>query len=255
MSLARDRGGREGPLLVLLHGLGATRQVWSPLIPRVERDWGGRWVAFDLPGHGASPGSWSYRLGAAAARVAEAVAEERPEGRVVLLGHSLGASVALTLASGWFGLSPRAVLGLGLKTVWSEAELESFARRAATPAKVLPDRESAMTLYLKVSGLFGLAAADASLAQAGVRPAGDGWRLAMDPAANGVERPPMAALSAAAAAPFALACGGEDRMADPEDLRRWDPGARILPGLGHNAMVEDPDAVWAWASATLAGLP
>ena len=43
------------PTLILLHGLGATGQVWDPLVEAAA--WSGRILAPDLPGHGSS--SWA----------------------------------------------------------------------------------------------------------------------------------------------------------------------------------------------------
>src|SRR5947207_13319960 len=48
-------GGSGQPLLVLLHGLGATGDVWAGWWPLLARRWPGRCIAPDLPGHGSSP--------------------------------------------------------------------------------------------------------------------------------------------------------------------------------------------------------
>src|SRR4051794_27333525 len=133
MLLAADRGGAGRSLLVLLHGLGATRQVWGPLLGEVCRDWNGRWIAVDLPGHGLSGVLRDYSPGAQANAVATLLRAEPPFDELIVVGHSLGAVIALALASGWFGVRPDRVLGLGLKSVWSDAELASLARRAAAP--------------------------------------------------------------------------------------------------------------------------
>src|SRR5215469_8706932 len=44
-------GGSGEPLLVLLHGLGATGDVWGCWWALLARRWRGRWLAPDLPGH------------------------------------------------------------------------------------------------------------------------------------------------------------------------------------------------------------
>lgn len=245
------RGGEGPDLLVLLHGLGATREVWTPLRGRIARAWPGRWLAPDLPGHGQSPWLDDYAPARQASAVAELIREARANGRLVVLGHSLGAVVALELAGDRSGLRPDRVLGLGLKTRWTEDELAASRRRASTPARCFGDQGSAVAMYLKVSGLHGLVAPDDPIALAGVRKAEVGWRLAMDVRANGVGAPPMAELCAAAVAPFSLACGEHDPMADLRDLQRWDPGVCVLEGLGHNAMVESPAAVWRWVAEQL----
>ena len=49
----------------------------------------------------------------------------------IIIGHSLGAYVALALASGTFGLSPAAVLAIGPKVSWSAADLAAIGELAA----------------------------------------------------------------------------------------------------------------------------
>ena len=90
------RGGRDGPPLLLLHGLGATGDVWRGWDPLLAQRWPGRWAAPDLPRHGGSPGLPGYGF----EDLAEAVAPLlEPAGRTVVLGHSLGGVVALALAA------------------------------------------------------------------------------------------------------------------------------------------------------------
>lgn len=49
--MLRVREGGSGPeVLLLLHGLGGTGDVWEG----IGRRWNGRWIAPDLPGHGCS---------------------------------------------------------------------------------------------------------------------------------------------------------------------------------------------------------
>jgi len=246
MGLSTDRGGKGAPLLVLLHGLGATREVWGPMTGRVEAAWPGRWLAPDLPGHGRSKAIQDYAPAIQAAHIAALARAEGAHGEVVVVGHSMGGVVALTLAGGAQGLRPARVFGLGIKVAWTPAELEAMSVRAAVPPKVFATRAEAIDRYLKVSGLAGLATSDSPTAQAGIVRTEGGWRLAVDPRTNGVGAPDMPALVAAATAPIHLASGGADAMSDLADLRRWDPDAEALPGLGHNAMIEEPDTVWAW---------
>ncbi|MEU8663758.1 alpha/beta fold hydrolase, partial [Actinoplanes philippinensis] len=114
----RVRGGGEGgPLLLLLHGLGATGDVWAGWAQLLERDWPGRWAAPDLPGHGGSAPLPEYTFDALAEAVLPLVT---PGERTVALGHSLGGVVALALAA----RTPiAAVAGLGVKVDWPEADL------------------------------------------------------------------------------------------------------------------------------------
>ncbi|HYF22388.1 MAG TPA: alpha/beta fold hydrolase [Caulobacteraceae bacterium] len=249
--LAADIRGEGAPALVLLHGFGATRAVWAGMLAQAER-WPGKIVAPDLRGHGASPWGLGYGLGDHAACVAELLLAQGIERDFVVLGHSMGGAIGLALASGWFGVAPAWVLALGVKVVWTEAELERMAALASQPARFFETEADAVERFLKVSGLFGLIDPASPEARSGVVAENGAWRLACDPAAAKVGAPPMDALKAAARVPFRLAAGERDPMSRLDDLRRWDPDAAILPGLGHNAMVEDPAAVWSWLRAEAA---
>ena len=121
MKLDTDRGGDGPRLLVLLHGLGATRHVWRPMLAGGR--WGGSWLVPDLRGHGASPHATNYGLGQHAADVTELVQSAGAWEEIVILGHSMGGAIALALASGWFGIQPSRVFGLGIKVAWSDDEL------------------------------------------------------------------------------------------------------------------------------------
>src|SRR5260370_22218295 len=105
------QGGSGEPVLLLLHGLGATGDVWGSWRPLLARRWPGRWLAPDLPGHGASPRLATYTFDALAAAVAGII---QPSARVVVLGHSLGGVVGLVLASSRFPVPVQAVIGLGI---------------------------------------------------------------------------------------------------------------------------------------------
>ncbi|MPY81642.1 MAG: alpha/beta fold hydrolase, partial [Actinophytocola sp.] len=121
-------GGTGQPVLLLLHGMGATGDVWRHWAPPLARRWPGRWIAPDLPGHGGSEPLPRYSFGGVAARVAELVAGEP---RVVVLGHSFGGAVGLALASGWFGVPVEAAIGLGIKVFWTDDELAKARALAA----------------------------------------------------------------------------------------------------------------------------
>lgn len=123
-------GGSGEPLLVLLHGLGATGDVWASWRPLLAEQWPGRWVAPDLPGHGGSAPLAGYTFDGFAAAVAGI---GLPRTGVVVLGHSLGGVVGLTLADERFGVPVLAVVGLGIKVVWTETELDRAQAAARRP--------------------------------------------------------------------------------------------------------------------------
>jgi len=233
-------GSDDGPTLLLLHGLGATGDVWEGLTALLPGHWPGAWIVPDLPGHGRSAPLARYTYGGLAAALAP-LAE--PAATLIIVGHSLGGVVALTLASGWFGSHVAAVAGLGVKVRWSPDELARAAEMAGRPARVFASRAEAADRALKIAGVAGLLTADSKLASAAVLPSEGGWRLALDPGAFAVGAPDMDGLLAAARAPVLLAAGEHDPMSPVEHLQALVPDPLVLKGLGHNAHVEDPAAL------------
>lgn len=233
MTELRVRSGGQGePVVLLLHGLGATGEVWDGLVPLLR----GAWVAPDLPGHGGSAPLPAYTFPA----VADAVADLVDPAGTVVLGHSFGGVVGLHLAA---RPGVRAVVGLGIKVAWTVEELGRAAALAARAPARFATRDEAVARHLRLSGLDGLAAPDAPAAVAGVVEDDGGWRPALDPRAFGVGDPQVAALVAAAPVPVVLARGEHDAMVSGAQLRALVPDPVELPGLGHNAHVEDPAAV------------
>ncbi len=231
-------GGSGEPLLVLLHGLGATGDVWSAWRPMLARRWPGRWIAPDLPGHGGSPPLAAYTFDNLAAVVAGLI---EPSPVVAVLGHSLGGVVGLALASGQFGVPVQAVIGLGIKVAWTDEDLARAQALAGRPPAWFASRDEAAARYLRVSGLAGLVPADDPVADAGLREQDGRWRLAMDPGTFAVGAPEMARLIARSQAQVTLARGEHDPMNTDEQLARLGVPTVTLPGLGHNAHVESPE--------------
>ncbi|MBF9134601.1 alpha/beta fold hydrolase, partial [Plantactinospora sp. S1510] len=88
-------GGAGQPVLLLLHGMGATGDVWRGWYDLLADRWPGRWLAPDLPGHGGSAPLDRYTFESFAAAIARLL---DPGDRVVVLGQSLGGAVGLALA-------------------------------------------------------------------------------------------------------------------------------------------------------------
>ena len=239
-------GTGTGPVLLLLHGMGATASVWDGLRPLLARRWKGRWLAPDLRGHGRSPHRTPYSFGTHAADLAALL---EPGEEVVVLGHSMGGAVAMALASGWFGVSVRAVAAFGVKLAWSEAEIAKARELARAPARIFATRAAAIERHLRVSGLAGLVPPDSPSAALGIAEAEGGFRLAADPGIAGVAGAGIERVIAAMRAKLRLAAGERDPLVSLDEMRRFDPDAVLLPGLGHNPHVEAPERLWEFAEA------
>lgn len=252
MKLYTDAGGSGADLLVLLHGLGATGGVWTPLLGLLPSRWRGRWFLADLPGHGESARASRYFAEDAALALGEALKNRTQSGgRLVILGHSFGGTIALALASGRYGVQPSVVFGVGIKLIWRDEEIARMRAFASQPAKRFANEADAWERYSRVSGLFGLTPPGSPVAARGISREEGAWRLAMDAAANDPGRPAFTELRAAARCPVHLARGGRDPLVTLEDTRALDAGATDLLAYGHNVLVESPETVWSWVEMHL----
>ncbi|HEY1584784.1 MAG TPA: alpha/beta fold hydrolase, partial [Polyangia bacterium] len=104
----RDEGESRRPPLVCVHGAGSSSVVWMDVVRRLSPE--RRVVAPDLPGHGQSD-RWHPPDDVTIAMYRDAVgtvcAQLKIE-RAVLVGHSMGALIALAAAAAW----PERVAGL-----------------------------------------------------------------------------------------------------------------------------------------------
>lgn len=240
MKLWHREGGRGGERrLVLIHGLGANADVWSPMERALDR----RWLAPDLRGHGRSPHQPPYGYATYAADVAELLQQGE---EVDIVGHSMGGVVGMALATGWFGVKVRKVVAFGVKIRWAPDEAPKLHALARQPARLFDTREQAIERYLKVSGLFGLVDPSSGAAQSGVREQDGKWRLAADPMINAAAGPDFAPLVRSMQCPLRLGAGSKDPMVNAADMAPFDTDARIIEGAGHNAQVDMPAELWQW---------
>jgi pimeloyl-ACP methyl ester carboxylesterase len=134
--LAVDDGGTGDPV-VFVHSLAGNTGHWSAQLEHLRKT--RRAVALDLRGHGRSeaPGSGEYSMEAQAEDVG-AVADGLALERFALVGHSMGAGVALAYA----GAHPERLTHLlvadpiGDGTQTPEAEVRPFLDALASPAYV-----------------------------------------------------------------------------------------------------------------------
>lgn len=243
------RQGGEGaaPRLLLLHGLGATNEVWGRVTPSLRR----RWLAPDLRGHGRSPRATPYSYGTFAADVATLLDQDE---EIVIAGHSLGGVIGMMLAGGAFGLRVSKVVAIGVKLRWTPDEIARLGEIASAPARRFDTREESVARYLKVSGLAGLVGADDDAARSGVTSEGGKWLLAADPLTNASAGPDLNRIIELVTCPLRLGAGDADPMADVAAMSEHDPDPFLIENAGHNAHVEQPDALLAVLERELGAL-
>lgn len=234
MTVHVERGGDHGPTVLLLHGSGASGAVWAPVLDRLH---GRRWITADLPGHGRSEWLPSYHHRDYAAAVGTAVGPAQID---LVVGHSLGALVALTLADGTHGVRVGAVTAIAMKVSWTPEEL---ARRTVRPQRTFVDRDDALRRFAKVSGI----PADLPGLASGIRQTPGGYQLAADPrlAADPPATPDeLAAVMSRVTVPVRLVCGDADPGIDPADMAAvLGRAVEVIPGAGHNPHIDDPARV------------
>src|SRR5688572_20851458 len=110
LHVRQNRLGATRLTVLFLHGLGGTGDIWDPIIARLPHDVG--IVTIDLLGFGKSPKpSWAeFNVKTQARSIAATFLKHRLVGPVIIVGHSMGALVAVELARKY----PRIVKGLVL---------------------------------------------------------------------------------------------------------------------------------------------
>src|SRR5437762_6237219 len=233
------RPGRTSALLI--HGAGASSAIWMMVLTRVAR--GGHAIAIDLPGHGPSALEGAALDGAAGltlARYRDAVGELAGTlclGPSVLVGHSMGALVAIEAALAWPDKVRGLVLCAGAPRLGVDPELGRLLRD--DPARVvawLADHALSPRAKPAIRRGF-LAAGDVTPADV----------VHADFAI--VRDTDLGARIAALACPVTWLDGADDRIVAPPEGRK---GAIVtLPDVGHLVPLEAPAAVTAAVVAAL----
>jgi pimeloyl-ACP methyl ester carboxylesterase len=246
---ALDVAGRGHPL-VLLHGLATTRGIWVGVVPRLART--RRVVTLDIPGFGiAPPAGRGFALAGVADRVHAEVRAARLGGPVDLVGHSMGAAVALALAA----RHPDAVRSLvlvspaGLRPlpfalaagVGIAAELYIPVRRRAAPLAAYGWGRR----LLMAGGVVDGAALHPAVVRQLVGASLGARRIG--PALTAVARADLRATLSALPMPVGALWGSGDRVIPPGGLQtvlaiRPDAVCEVIEGAGHISMIERPAA-------------
>jgi pimeloyl-ACP methyl ester carboxylesterase len=110
------------PTLVLVHGAGGTRLHWPAELRRLA---GASVYTLDLPGHGRSTGEGCGTIGGYAA-VVTAFLRTLDIGPVIIVGHSMGGAIAMTLALDSDCVTRIVLIGTGARLRVAPAILEGI---------------------------------------------------------------------------------------------------------------------------------
>jgi pimeloyl-ACP methyl ester carboxylesterase len=242
---AHEAENLNRPAVILIHGAGGTHLNWPPQVRRLS---GERIYALDLPGHGKSGGIGRQSILEYARDVVEFMQALKLRS-AVMVGHSMGSAIALTLALHF----PKRVLGLGL--------LGAGARLRVAPA-ILETLSNPNTFAAGVQMVTEMAYAahcDPRLKEAGMRQMAEtrppvlyGDFLACD-AFN------VSDSLARIHVPTLILVGAEDRLTPPRysDLLHTQIAGstlKVVPDAGHMVMLEQPHLVAAALADFLAGI-
>lgn len=251
---ARIHGPEQGSPVIALHGWLDNAASFARLAPKLP---GLRVVALDFAGHGHSdhrPPGAGYALWDYAYDVLQ-VAEQFGWQRFSLLGHSMGAIVAVLLAATFPERVQRLALIDGLIPPTTEADAavsslaESLRARLALPAKrkpVYPSLERAAQVRQRGVGLVSYEAAEL-LAQRGLMPVPGGYTWRTDnrltlPTPLRLTRDHVRAFVAGLQCPARLVLAEQGLLAPREGLDEWLAQTSIeverLPG-GHHLHLDD----------------
>ncbi len=242
--------GQGEPAIVFLHYWGGTSRTYIPLAQELSA--GFQCIAFDQRGWGLSSREGEFSLEGSAADTRELVGKLGLK-RYILVGHSRGGKVAQLVAA----QRPEGLVGLVL-----------LAPAPATPLPVTPDqRQLMLENYQKREGAeFALSILSkqvlSEVFQQQVIEDTLGGALAAKK--SWVHRETISDISDEAKkidVPTIVVVGDEDVVETAPRLREEIPKAiphatfAILPGLGHLAILEAPDAVSEVIRRFVAGLP
>jgi 2-succinyl-6-hydroxy-2,4-cyclohexadiene-1-carboxylate synthase len=253
-SLLRECVG-DGPRLVLVHGFTQTGASFRHLVPLIGD---GRSVCtIDLPGHGRSAAIAADSLEDTAALLAQSA------GRATYLGYSLGGRVCLTLALEHPAVVERLIL-LGAHPGIAGAE-DRAARIAADEAlaeRLVPsngEEGEPLEAFLEtwLSGpLFAHLTEDQRDLAARFENTPAGLAASLRATGTGTQRPSLERLHTLTM-PVLLVAGANDARfsdltAEMADAIGENASVAIVPGAGHAAHTEEPEAFAEVVNAFLA---
>lgn len=249
-ALRAIRAGAGAPVL-LLHGVGLQANVWGPQIDALCADFAV--IAPDMPGHGESAGfCHAPALADYTDLIAAALTELAQIGPVVVVGHSMGAMIALDLAARHPGLVRGVVALNAIHRRSAAARAAVIARAAALSPGQTPDRAATLARWFGDDAGPEAAACGAWLRS--VDPAG--YKAAYAVFAN--QDGPSDADLTAIRAPALFMTGADDPNSTPAMSRAMAAltprgRAQIIPGAAHMAPLTHSGVVNAALRALVQG--
>jgi pimeloyl-ACP methyl ester carboxylesterase len=241
----REDGSRRRPTIVLLHGFAASMHWWTPATLRLARRF--HVVRVDLLGHGGSEKPrHGYSMPDQARLVAHAL-DRIGVRHAVVVGHSMGGSVATALAE----QEPKlvdAVATVDSPPTKHEGHLPFLARLGFVPVmgeairRVVPDE--LVKKNLEKAFASGFDVPDQFVHDFG-RMTYTSYDDSADEAGDFSEKRGLADRLARTGKPLLAIFGDKDDLVDPDSAPKYQrvPGAKIeiVPGAGHCPMFEKPD--------------
>jgi pimeloyl-ACP methyl ester carboxylesterase len=246
----QHRGGQGEPLL-LIHGIGSSWRVWTPVIDRLARSH--EVLAISLPGYGESPPVEGEPTVPALVDAVERELDATGWDTAHIVGNSMGGWITAELAARGRARTAVAIDPAGL---WTPKELHysrDLLRRSHRVARAMaPVVDRLMANPVLRALAFGQVQTrgwrnDAEEAAYAIRVYADSpsflrtldWIEGNRAMPRGLETIDC---------PFLVIWGGWDLLLPPRQAKRWErlvPGAelRVLPRLGHVPMADDPDLV------------
>ncbi|MEC9316314.1 MAG: alpha/beta hydrolase [Actinomycetota bacterium] len=233
---------RDLPPVVLLHGAGMDRTVWSQQT-RYLAHHGFAAMAVDLPGHGESGGEPLPSIAEMADWVAEAITEIGL-GPAHLVGHSMGSLISLEVAARHPEAVERIVLLGAAAAMPVHPDLLGAAERNEVLApQLITSWGHGTRAHIAGNPTPGLWMR--SGCQALLERANDGVIFNDLAACNAYEAGDVAARIAC---PITVVVGSEDKMTPPRATSQLvaglsDVDLKHLDGVGHMMMIEVPDRI------------
>ena len=226
----------EGPLVVLLHGVGLRAEAWSPVIDALSDNF--QVIAPDMPGHGESgPAASTATLADYVRAIAPTLDRE-----AIIVGHSMGAMIALALAE----QKPDRVRGVvALNAIYKR---DTEARKAVQTRAAALDGVSVSDPAPTLLRWFGAISSPAAAAC-------HDWLTTVDPRGYrtaykvfATEDGPSGSTLARLAVPVQFITGTDDPNSTPDMSRKMaalasNGQAQIIEGAAHMLPMTHPETV------------